>query len=166
MLPPHPEYGSYTSSVKGSPGNTFYSFELNVTCDREFKLTGSASISCAQGLWSEKMPECREFCLQPSFFKVPISYCVFASGEVYMDGTNNGTAPDETDDSKTETNKTISCVIPEKPRYGSWDYKGPGVSGASREHFYKMFLKILNRPVMKAGSAVYEGTTWVPSGPV
>ncbi|XP_037299465.1 modular serine protease-like isoform X2 [Manduca sexta] len=135
MLPPHPEYGSYTSSVKGSPGNTFYSFELNVACDREFKLTGSASISCAQGLWSEKMPECREFCLQPSFFKVPISYCVFASGEVYMDGTNNGTAPDETDDSKTETNKTMSCVIPEKPRYGSWDYKGPGVSGDSVESF-------------------------------
>ncbi|CAD0206360.1 unnamed protein product [Chrysodeixis includens] len=65
ILPPYPEFGSYTvTNAQGArPGQALRVLQLTVTCSDEYRVDGpTASVFCQRGDWSGSIPKCIRMC--------------------------------------------------------------------------------------------------------
>ncbi|KAJ8705493.1 hypothetical protein PYW08_012539 [Mythimna loreyi] len=63
ILPPYPEDGTYVSNYpNATPGQSFASLNLNVTCNPGYGFSETGVIFCQDGIWSHPVPECVRMC--------------------------------------------------------------------------------------------------------
>lgn len=87
VLPQYPAHGSYVvlNTPNATPGQTFDSIQVNVTCKPGYGVMGRNDVFCLNGWWSDKLPQCVRFCTLNSHASVEYK-CLLTNG-------NEGTRP-------------------------------------------------------------------------
>ncbi|XP_026318818.1 vitellogenin receptor-like, partial [Hyposmocoma kahamanoa] len=88
VLPPYPENGRYTVGgvPQASPGQSFNSFQLNVSCNPGYNVIGNSTAFCIGGSWFTALPQCGRFCKVNRHPSVQYR-CLISEGENGAEGT-------------------------------------------------------------------------------